>query len=73
MTSEEGTVPLLYPIHIERQGVKWVKDSAWIEPVYLTSNRYLHQKLGEMTLQIEFEYLAKRMIKYKQALNLATL
>ncbi|MFC5604719.1 DUF2920 family protein [Sporosarcina koreensis] len=50
-----------------------IDNSSWIEPVYLTNNRYLFQKLNELTIQIEFEYLAKKVIKDKQSLNLATL
>ncbi|QTN01125.1 DUF2920 family protein [Sediminibacillus dalangtanensis] len=50
-----------------------VDNSAWIEPVYLSSNRVLYQKIGRSTLAIEFDYLAKKMIKNKQNLNLETL
>lgn len=39
-----------------------IDNSGWIEPAYLKSNRYLFQKLNEMTLQIEFDYLAKKVV-----------
>lgn len=39
-----------------------IDNSGWIEPAYLKSNRYLFQKFGEMTLQIEFDYLAKKVV-----------
>jgi len=47
-----------------------VDNSAWIEPVYLSANRYLFQQFGSMTLQIEFDYLAKKIVLDKGALNL---
>lgn len=50
-----------------------VDNSAWIEPAYLSSNRFLYQKLGDATLAIEFDYLAKRVIKNKRDLNLKTI
>jgi len=50
-----------------------VDNSAWIEPVYLSANRYLFHQLGSMTLQIEFDYLAKEIVLDKGALNLNTL
>ena len=50
-----------------------VDNSAWIEPVYLSGNRYLFQPNGAMILQIEFDYLAKKIIEDKKALNLETL
>ncbi|MFS0575517.1 DUF2920 family protein [Sporosarcina sp. 179-K 3D1 HS] len=49
-----------------------VDNSAWIEPVYQSGNRYLFQGYGSMTLQTEFDYLAKRIIDDKKALNLST-
>lgn len=50
-----------------------VDNSAWINPVYLSANRYLFQQYGSMTLQIEFDYLAKEIVLDKKALNLNTL
>lgn len=50
-----------------------IDNSAWIEPVYLSGNRYLFQQYGSLTLQIEFDYLAKEIIFDKKALNLNTL
>lgn len=50
-----------------------IDNSAWIEPVYLTANRYLFQKYGEMILQIEFDYFAKEFIEDKHSLNLFNL
>ncbi|MBS4195484.1 DUF2920 family protein [Lederbergia citri] len=50
-----------------------IDNSAWIEPVYLSTNRYLFQQYGSMTLQIEFDYLSKYKILDKEALNLYTL
>jgi len=50
-----------------------VDNSAWIEPVYLSGNRYLFQQYGSMTLQIGFDYMAKKIIGDKNALNLKTL
>ncbi|HWI50022.1 MAG TPA: DUF2920 family protein, partial [Rummeliibacillus sp.] len=32
-----------------------IDNSAWIEPVYLTYNRYLFKNYGKMTLQINFD------------------
>ena len=49
-----------------------IDNSAWIEPVYLSTNRYLFQQFGQMTLQIEFDYIAKSSIEDKQALSLCT-
>ncbi|WP_419875570.1 DUF2920 family protein [Candidatus Pristimantibacillus sp. PTI5] len=49
-----------------------VDNSAWIEPVYL-ANRILYQNIGNSTLAIEFDYLAKKIIKNKHDLNLETL
>lgn len=47
-----------------------IDNSAWIEPVYLNSNRYLFQSYGSMTLQIEFDYFAKKNINDINSLNL---
>ncbi|WLD93084.1 DUF2920 family protein [Alkalihalobacillus sp. AL-G] len=50
-----------------------VDNSAWLEPVYLSKNRFLYRQLGNSTLAIEFDYLAKNITKNKQDLNLNTL
>lgn len=50
-----------------------VDNSAWIEPVYLTTNRLLYQTVGTSTLAIEFDYLAKEVIADKSNLNLGLL
>jgi hypothetical protein len=50
-----------------------VDNSAWIEPVYLSSNRYLFQKIGKSNIAIEFDYIAKEIIKNKRDLNLNSL
>ncbi len=50
-----------------------IDNSAWIEPVYLFSNRYLYQNLGKARLRIEFDYLAKKVIQNKHNLNLEKL
>lgn len=50
-----------------------VDNSAWVEPVYLFASRCLFQQYGSMTLQIEFDYIAKEIITDKNALNLKTL
>ncbi|MFB5085872.1 DUF2920 family protein [Psychrobacillus sp. PGGUH221] len=50
-----------------------IDNSSWIEPVYLSTNRYLFQSYEQMTLQIEFDYLAKKYVEDQKALNLYTL
>ncbi|WP_186580817.1 DUF2920 family protein [Aquibacillus kalidii] len=50
-----------------------IDNSAWTEPGYLSGNRHLYNKLGKATLAIEFNYLAKDIIKHKNDLNLSTL
>ncbi|AXH98464.1 DUF2920 family protein [Sporosarcina sp. PTS2304] len=50
-----------------------IDNSGWIEPAYLTSNRYLFQNIGEMTLQLEFDYLAKRILSSDYSFNLSDL
>ncbi|WP_102692916.1 DUF2920 family protein [Rummeliibacillus pycnus] len=50
-----------------------IDNSAWLEPVYLTSNRYLFKSYGKMILQIKFDYLAKEILLDKKALNLNTI
>lgn len=50
-----------------------VDNSAWIEPLYMNQNRILYQKLGKLTLAVEFEYLAKEIVVNKSYLNLENL
>lgn len=50
-----------------------VDNSAWIEPGYFSDNRNLIQRIGNSTLVIEFDYLAKKVIKTKKDLNLEKL
>lgn len=50
-----------------------IDNSAWIEPVYMKTNRYLLQSYNQMTLQIEFDYLAQKYVKDRKALNLFTI
>lgn len=49
-----------------------IDNSAWIEPVYMRTNRYLFQSYDQMTLQIEFDYIAKQFVEDQMALNLFT-
>lgn len=51
-----------------------IDNSAWLDPVYLSSNRYLYKTIGKATLAIEFDYkIAKRIIKNKHDLHLSAL
>ncbi|VDH00933.1 Protein of uncharacterised function (DUF2920) [Lysinibacillus sphaericus] len=50
-----------------------IDNSSWIEPVYLSESRNLFNTFNKMTLQIEFDYLAKTLISDKTALSLDTL
>ncbi|SDK37365.1 DUF2920 family protein [Sediminibacillus albus] len=50
-----------------------IDNSAWMEPVYLSKNRYLYQKVGQATLSIEFDYLAKKLVQKKHIINLKEL
>lgn len=50
-----------------------IDNSAWIEPVYLSSSRFLYQNIGNSTLAFEFDYFAKKIVQNKQDLNLETL
>lgn len=50
-----------------------IDNSSWIEPVYLSTNRNLYNKSNKMTLQIEFNYLAKTLISDKTALSLESI
>lgn len=50
-----------------------IDNSAWIYPMYLENNRYLIQKMNKFTLNIEFDYLAKKIGIDKELLSLAYL
>lgn len=50
-----------------------IDNSAWIEPNYLSCNRYLLLTYGSMKLHIEFDYLVKEVFLDKIALNLNTI
>lgn len=50
-----------------------VDNSAWLKPVYLSSSRYLRHTIGDMVLQIQFDYLAKNLEFDKNILNLFNL
>ncbi|WP_339201180.1 DUF2920 family protein [Paenibacillus sp. FSL P2-0322] len=50
-----------------------IDNSAWIEPVYLSSSRFLYQSIGNSMLAFEFDYFAKKIVKNRQDLNLETL
>lgn len=47
-----------------------IDNSAWMEPAYLKKNRFLYKKHGYSTLAIEFDYIAKVMLKNNRSLNL---
>lgn len=50
-----------------------IDNSAWIEPVYMNQNRVLYRQIGMLTLAVEFEYLAKKIVNNKSYLNLENL
>lgn len=50
-----------------------IDNSAWMEPAYLSNNRDLFYHVGNSTIAIEFDYLAKKAINNKDDLNLETL
>ncbi|URJ47933.3 DUF2920 family protein [Paenibacillus polymyxa] len=50
-----------------------VDNSAWIEPAFLSNNRFLYGKVGNATFAIEFDYIAKKIIPNRLDLNLETL
>lgn len=50
-----------------------IDNSAWIQPSYMSSNRILYQRLNKAILAIEFNYLAKKVIKNINNLNLKML
>ncbi|RDW20771.1 DUF2920 family protein [Oceanobacillus chungangensis] len=47
-----------------------VDNSAWLNPVYLTSSRYLNQTYGKMVLQTRFDYFARKFDYDKCILDL---
>jgi len=47
-----------------------IDNSAWVQPVYLQYNRMLNIQCGNALLNMEFDYIAKRIIKDKDALSL---
>lgn len=47
-----------------------VDNSAWVNPVYLSSNRYLNKGIGNANFTVEYDYMAKTYIKDKNALSL---
>lgn len=47
-----------------------IDNCAWIEPAYLNSTRVLYNKLGKANLEIEFNYLAREIVRKREVLNL---
>ncbi|AWE06401.1 hypothetical protein DCE79_02930 [Lysinibacillus sp. 2017] len=47
-----------------------VDNSAWVNPVYLSSNRYLSKGIGKAVFAIEYDYMAKAYLKDKNSLSL---
>lgn len=47
-----------------------IDNCSWIEPVYLHNNRYMFSNVGKSQLVVEFDYIAKKVIKNKKNLNL---
>lgn len=47
-----------------------VDNSAWLNPVYLTSSRYLNQTYGKLVLQTRFDYFASEFDYDKNILDL---
>lgn len=50
-----------------------IDNAAWVEPVYLRSNRFLYQSFGKATIVIEFDYIVKQLLQDKKALSLHSL
>ncbi|WP_100332357.1 DUF2920 family protein [Bacillus xiapuensis] len=50
-----------------------IDNSSWLFPNYLKSPRYLLTRIGKMTLQIEFDYLASRLDYDEEFLDLSFL
>ncbi|MFJ7735961.1 DUF2920 family protein [Lysinibacillus sp. NPDC097287] len=47
-----------------------IDNAAWVQPAYLNSNRYLYIKYGQTTISMEFDYIAKNLLKDKKSLSL---
>jgi hypothetical protein len=50
-----------------------IDNSAWVEPKYLVLNRIVYQRTGTSTLCVEFDYLARKLIRNKRDLSLYAL
>lgn len=50
-----------------------IDNSSWLFPVYLKSNRYLHNTYGNSILSVEFDYLAKTIDYDEEILHLPSL
>ena len=50
-----------------------IDNSAWLYPAYLNGNRVLYKENGNLTLSITFDYIAKKIIKDRELLNLFNL
>lgn len=50
-----------------------IDNSAWLLPSYLKSDRFLIIKIGRLTVTTIFQYLAKKIIKDEEILNLVFL
>ncbi len=50
-----------------------IDNSAWVEPAYLYSNRYLHNSYKGIKVVTEIEYLGKNLIINKKCLHLKKL
>lgn len=50
-----------------------IDNAAWVQPVYLNSNRYLFNTIGQTTLSMKFDYIAKDLLQDKKSLSLHTL
>lgn len=47
-----------------------VDNSSWVQPAFLNNSRYIFQEIGNTTLSIEYDYLAKTYLKDKESLSL---
>nr|WP_144921591.1 DUF2920 family protein [Paenibacillus bovis] len=50
-----------------------IDNSAWLQPVYLSSPRFLFTKVGNMTIQTEFDYFVRKLDYDADILNLSAL
>jgi len=50
-----------------------IDNAAWVEPIYLSSNRFLYQSYRKATLAVEFDYIVKQFLQDKKALSLHNL